>query len=66
MSDEGLELLKAFVEFHAFADGEYEFPFCFYCGSDIDEGEPHTAKCLRARARAYLRDQGVELEDDDE
>jgi hypothetical protein len=63
MNDEGLELLKEFVESGP-PDDPVEFSYCYYCNSDLHDG-PHEPDCLRARARAYLRDQGVEIEDDE-
>jgi hypothetical protein len=63
MNDEGLELLKEFVESGP-SDDAVDFPYCYYCTAD-PHCEPHKPHCLWAHARAYLRDQGVELEDDE-
>jgi len=58
MDDEGLELLKLFVERHA---RTYDSPYCPECQSA--DPDPHAEDCLWWRARAYLRDQGIEVED---
>lgn len=63
MSDEGLELLKAIVEKGPMRDGA-PMPYCFYCECWREE-VGHEPDCLWVRARAYLRDQGVEVKDDE-
>lgn len=59
VSDEGLKLLQEFVEMGATED-KYDFPYCRYCGRNLGD---HREPCLWSRARAYLRDQGVEMKD---
>lgn len=61
MSDEGLELLKGFVE--ECSTISKDRTWCQFCQSHW--GKLHEPDCLWARARAYLRDQGVEVKDDE-
>lgn len=61
MNDEGLELLKEFVEVPP--DHDHVATWCRYCRCVDDE--PHEPDCLWSRARAYLRDQGVEVKDNE-
>lgn len=58
--DDGLKLLKEFVEEGA---RNHDAPFCGWCGRCLGRREPHRPDCLWFRARAYLRDQGVEVKD---
>lgn len=60
MDDEGIELLKAFVE-KGWQNDEF-FDACRYCDRDEWEKPPHGPDCLWSKARAYLKDQGVEME----